>query len=64
MLHVEDIYAIWYTVYKICLLSYAHKFSMIRMWVERKWIDMHEKKSDFQCFISFINKWSLQQLCS
>jgi hypothetical protein len=47
---------------KICFMLHAHKFKMKRMWVERKWIDMHEnKKIRFKCLISFINIRSLQQ---
>jgi hypothetical protein len=43
MLHCVDIYALWYTTKKICFPWYAHKFKMIRMCVESKWIDMHER---------------------
>jgi hypothetical protein len=46
MLHGLDIYIV-YTRTKICFLLHAHRFRMVRMCVERKWIDMHEnKKSD------------------
>jgi hypothetical protein len=32
---------------KICFLLHAYKFRMTRMYVEKKWIDMHgNKKSD------------------
>jgi hypothetical protein len=41
ILHIKDIYAMRYTVYKICLLLHAHKFRMTRMCVERKCIDVH-----------------------
>jgi hypothetical protein len=29
---------------KISFLQHVHKFRMIIMWVERKWIDMHGNK--------------------
>jgi hypothetical protein len=36
MLHCVDIYEVWYTAQKICFLLHAHKFRILRMWVERK----------------------------
>jgi hypothetical protein len=47
---------------KHSFLLYVHKFRMTRMWVERKWIVVHGKKSALNVFPP-INISSLQQQC-